>query len=307
MRCATLLPMSPEAIAETDVLDVRAPDGRTLHTQAAGPADGDLVIVHHGTPSSSLLAAWWAEDAAARGIRLVGYDRPGYGRSDSQPGRRIGDAAADTAAIADAYGADRFRTWGISGGGPHALACAALLPDRIIAAAALASVAPYGASGLDYLAGMGEDNVVEFELAIQGEGALRPRHAEQHQEMRQSTPDGLWEMLRTLLPDADLGVLTGEMATFMHQWMMRGFEAGYEGWLEDDLAFVSDWGFRVEDIKVPTLVVQGRLDLMVPFAHGEWLAAAIPGATARLSDTDGHLTLLRDLGPVHEWLLATPS
>src|SRR4051812_49628842 len=110
--------------------------------------------MHHGTPSGGAPARWMAQDAASRGALLVGYDRPGYGGSARNPGRTVGDAAADTAAIADAFGAQQFRTWGVSGGGPHALACAALLPDRVVAAACLASVAPYDAAGLDYLAGM---------------------------------------------------------------------------------------------------------------------------------------------------------
>src|SRR4051812_24324231 len=130
--------------------------------------------MHHGTPASGCPSGWMADDAAERGALLVGYDRPGYGGSTRQPGRSVADAAADTAAGAGAYGAHRFRTWGISGGGPHALACAALLPGRVISAASLASVAPYDADGLDFLAGMGTDNVEEFGVAAQGEKPLRP-------------------------------------------------------------------------------------------------------------------------------------
>ena len=259
--------------------------------------------MHHGTPACGLPSGWMADDAARRGARLVGYDRPGYGGSSRRPGRTVADAAADTAAIADAFGADRFRTWGISGGGPHSLACAALLPDRVIAAAALASVAPYDAEGLDFLAGMGEDNVVEFEAAAAGREQVLPLIETMREGLLSTTPESVAESMRSLLPPADAAVITGDFAVYLHESMTTGQQPGVEGWLDDDLAFVSDWGFRVEDISVPTLLLQGRQDLMVPFAHGEWLAARVPKADVRLTDDDGHLTLIADLGPVHDWLL----
>jgi pimeloyl-ACP methyl ester carboxylesterase len=290
------------AVAVTAEQDVRAPDGRTLRAYAAGPADGTLVVVHHGTPAGGLLAGWWVDDAAARGLRLVGYDRPGYGGSTRQPGRTIADAAGDAAAIADAYGADRFLTWGVSGGGPHALACAALSSDRVIAAAAVASVAPYDADGLDFLTGMGQDNIDEFGAALDGEDKLRPWLSAAREGVLSSTPDSLAETMRSLLPDADAAAMTGDVAVFLHRSMTSGQRAGVDGWLDDDLAFVAPWGFRVQDIRVPVLLLQGRLDLMVPFAHGEWLASHLPTATARLTDDDGHITLAADLGPVHDWL-----
>jgi pimeloyl-ACP methyl ester carboxylesterase len=278
-------------------------DGRTLTAYETGDPGGELVLVHHGCPGSGGLAPWWAEDAAARGIRLVGYDRPGYGGSDRHAGRAVADGAEDAAAIADALGVDRFRTWGVSGGGPHALACAALLPDRVVAAATLASVAPRDAHGLDWLAGMGEDNVDEFGCAADGESALRPYLAGQSAQLRLAAPNDLAEALRTLLPPVDLAVLTGEFAAYLHDNIVSGLAVGEEGWLDDDLAFIAGWGFDLAAIRVPVLVVQGRHDLMVPFAHGTWLAAHVPGCTPRLSETDGHLTLGADPGPVHDWLL----
>src|SRR4051794_3715114 len=107
--------------------DVTAPPGRILHVHEAGDREGLPGVVHHGTPTDGALFGRWVADAEQRGIRLIGYDRPGYGGSDPRRGRTVGDAAADTAAIADALAIDRFATWGISGGAPHALACAALL------------------------------------------------------------------------------------------------------------------------------------------------------------------------------------
>lgn len=295
------------AVAGARQETVTTPDGRTLRAYDAGDPDGALVIVHHGTPCSGLLAAPWACDAEQRGIRLVGFDRAGYGGSSRHPGRSVADVAADTAAVADAFGADRFRTWGVSGGGPHALACAALLPERVIAAACLAGVAPYDSPGLDWMAGMGQDNVEEFGAAVAGEAALRDYLEAARVAVLAATPQDLLELMRSLLPPADLAVLTGERAEFLHAWMTSGLQPGCVGWLDDDLAFTRPWGFALDTIEVPLLVMQGEQDLMVPFGHGRWLAAALPGAETVLSADDGHLTLLEDIGRVHSWLLAQPG
>jgi pimeloyl-ACP methyl ester carboxylesterase len=284
--------------------EVRTRDGRLLAVVDAGDPDGDLVLVHHGTPSSGKLASWWVDDAAARGIRLVGFDRPGYGASDRHPGRTVADVATDALAIADALGVGEFRTWGVSGGGPHALACAALLPDRILSAAALAPVAPYEAEGLDWFAGMGQDNLDEFGAANEGEEPLRPYLSAAREGMLAAGAEGLADEMRSLLPSADVAVLTGDVLQFMYDWIADGLAAGCEGWLDDDLAFVAPWGFDLDSIAVPVLLVQGRQDLMVPYAHAEWLIKRIPGVEPRLLEDQGHLSLLADLAPVHEWLLA---
>jgi len=282
--------------------DLRLAGGRRLHLYEAGDPAGELVIVHHGSPCSGILARWWADDAAARGLRLVGYDRPGYGGSDRQPGRSVADAAADAAAIADHFAVDRFRTWGASGGGPHALACAALLPDRVDAVATIASVAPYDGPGLDWLAGMGQDNRDEFAAAAAGEAALRPYLAHASAALLAAGPDALGQEMRSLLSAADAAVLSGDVAEFLYRWLAHGQRAGYQGWLDDDLAFVRDWGFDLATIRVPVLVLHGREDLIVPFTHGVWLATRVPSATAWLSDVDGHLTLITAIGSVHAWL-----
>ncbi|MBA2531414.1 MAG: alpha/beta hydrolase [Nocardioidaceae bacterium] len=128
--------MTPAASPARET-DITTPDGRRLQVYEAGEPGGEPVLVHHGTPGCGLLAEPWVTDAANRGIRLVSFARPGYGRSHRHPGRRVVDVAADAVAVADAFGFERFRTWGVSGGGPHALGCAAALPDRVIAAASL--------------------------------------------------------------------------------------------------------------------------------------------------------------------------
>jgi pimeloyl-ACP methyl ester carboxylesterase len=276
--------------------------GRTLHVYDEGDPSGPLVLAHHGTPSAGLLRNSWIEEAAARGLRLVGYDRPGYGGSDRQPGRTVADAADDAGRIADALGASRFLTWGASGGGPHALACAALLPDRVVAAAGIASVAPYDADGLDWSAGMGQDNLDEFGAAIAGPEPLGEFLGAARAGLLAASPEELAHEMRTLLPDVDAAALTGEFGHFMYTSMASSLRSGFEGWLDDDLAFVRGWGFDVESITVPVLIEQGRLDLMVPYPHGDWLAARVPGAEAWLKPEDGHVTLVASLESVLDWL-----
>ncbi len=283
---------------------VALPDGRSLHAYESGDPDGRLVVHHHGTPGSGLLRREWAEDAQQRGIRLVGYDRAGYGGSTRLAGRSVADVAADIAALADSLGAERFSTWGVSGGGPHALACAAALGDRVIAAAVLASAAPYDASGLDFLAGMGQDNIDEFGAALEGETALRSYLGPQTEGVLASTPDNLRDAMESLLPPVDKAALTGETAEYFHSSMTSGLRVSFDGWLDDDIAFVTAWGFSVSAIAVPTLVMQGEQDLMVPFAHGQWLAGAVPEATVRLLPDEGHVSLSAKVPDVHEWLIA---
>ncbi len=298
--------MSAEPLGTADAVprDVTLPDGRALRAYLTGDPAGLPVIVHHGTPCSGLLAPAWAADAAARGIRLIGFDRAGYGGSSRQPGRGVAEVAADTAALADTLGVHRFRTWGVSGGGPHALACAALLPDRVIAVASVAGIAPREADGLDWLAGMGQDNLDEFGAAHRGEVALRAYLASVRQALLSATPASLADAMDSLLPEVDRAALAHGMDQFVHAWMATGIRENADGWVDDDLAFVRDWGFDLGQVNVPTLVLQGEADLMVPKAHSSWLAAHVPGAQLRLEPGHGHLSLLDSIGTVHQWLLA---
>jgi pimeloyl-ACP methyl ester carboxylesterase len=292
------------SLAQVRQFVVDLPDGRSLHAYESGDPDGRLVVHHHGTPGSGLLRREWGDDARRRGIRLVGYDRAGYGASSRHAGRSVCDVAADIAALADSLGVDRFGTWGLSGGGPHALACAALLPNRVFGAVTVASVAPHDASGLDFLAGMGQDNLEEFGAAAEGEESLRPYLEAQTAGILASTPENLKDAMETLLPPVDKSALTGETADFFHSSMTSGLRQSCAGWVDDDLAFVTPWGFDVSSIAVPMLVMQGEQDLMVPFAHGQWLASAIPTATVRLLPDEGHISLASRILDVHEWLLS---
>jgi pimeloyl-ACP methyl ester carboxylesterase len=255
-----------------------------------------------GTPTSRHLYGPHVRDAAARGLRLISYDRPGYGGSSPQPGRTVADCAGDVRAICAELGVDRLATWGISGGGPHVLACAALLPDLVTAAASLASLAPYGADGLDYFAGMGQANVDYFRLFLTDEAAARAQTDEDREELLATQPEGVAKVLESLLAPADAAVLRGELAEYLTSSGQDGLAPGSQGWWDDNCT-VRPWGFDLAGITVPVLLLHGRQDMMVPFGHGEWLAAHIPGAEARLLDDDGHLTLLQNRVPeVHAWL-----
>jgi pimeloyl-ACP methyl ester carboxylesterase len=238
-------------------------------------------------------------------VRLVGYDRAGYGGSTRRPGRSVADVVGDVEAIADALGFERYATWGLSGGGPHALACAALCDERLVAAASLAGVGPWEAPGLDWLAGMGEGNIREFGLTVEGEDALRPALEEERGELVQTTPEQLREAMAPHLSPTDSNALTGELAEALHENMLHALEQNADGWVDDDLAFAKPWGFELAQIARPVLVLQGGDDLMVPPAHGEWLARNVPQAESRIDAAHGHLTLVQHLVPdVHEWLLS---
>lgn len=286
---------------------IKTPDGRTLAVQEGGDPDGKPVLAHNGTPNSRQLYAPHVADAAARGIRLIGYDRPGYGESSPHPGRSIASAAEDVRTICSALGISRLATWGVSGGGPHVLACAALLPDLVAAAASLASLAPYPAAGLDWFAGMGQENVDDFKLMMEDPAAAWAKAEKDREGMLSVSAADLHTQFATLLTPTDAAVMTGQVAEYLSLCVKDGLAPGVEGWTEDGKAMAEPWGFSVTDIAVPVLLMHGREDQFVPFGHGEWLAARIPGVDARLLDHDGHLTLTESrIGEVHDWLLSRP-
>jgi pimeloyl-ACP methyl ester carboxylesterase len=269
---------------------VQLPDGRRLDICVSGPAAGLPLVFHHGTPGAVTPIRALQRAAHARGLRLVTTSRPGYGDSTRQPGRSIVDAAADTEAALAAIGADRCLIAGWSGGGPHALACGA----RLGAAAAvlvIAGVAPYGAEGLDWMSGMGEENVAEFSAAIQGEDVLRSYLQPQGDLLRDITAADIVSSLQTVLPDVDRAEITGEFGEDMAASFREAVRAGVDGWLDDDLAFANPWGFSLDEISVPTMIWQGTADLMVPNSHGQWLASHLPAAMAHLEEGQGHLSI----------------
>ncbi len=276
-------------MSQTTVLSLT--DGRDLEVEVSGPEDAPVLLFSHGTPGGSSQYGGFARGCAERGLRLATWSRPGYGASSRRAGRTVADDVDDAAAVLDHVGADTCLVAGWSGGGPHALAAGALLPDRVRGVLCIAGVAPYDAEGLDFLAGMGEDNIEEFGQALQGEEPLRAWLENVRPELVAMTADDVVASLDTLLPPVDEAAVTGEFAEFLAVGFRQAVSVGIEGWLDDDLAFTRPWGFDLDAITVPTYLWQGSEDLMVPFAHGKWLAARIPGVTAHLEPGEGHLSV----------------
>jgi pimeloyl-ACP methyl ester carboxylesterase len=285
---------------------LRLPDGRRLDVTITGPADGTPLVFHHGTPGSMVQIRGMRQAAHERGLRMVTYSRAGYGDSTRLPGRTVASVVDDVAAMLDHIDADRCVVGGWSGGGPHALATAALLPTRVAGALVVAGVAPYEAEGLDFLAGMGEANIEEFGALAQGEAAVRPALEEAAVVMRRGDTAAVVESLATLLPEVDLAALTDDFGVDMATHLAEGLRLGVDGWLDDGLAFLRPWGFDLDAITVPTFLWQGTEDLMVPCTHGKWLADHIPGVTAHLEQGQGHLSLaVGTIGPILDELVTT--
>ena len=273
----------------TETLDVQIPDGRTIEVLTAGDPDGFPWLFHGGSPSAAAPYAYLDDVARSLGLRMVTYSRPGYGGSTPRPAPgRYADDVADSVGVLDALGIDEFITLGWSGGGPRALACAALLPDRCRAATSLAGVAPADGDGLDWFAGMAPSGVASLRAAAQGRAAK--------------------ERYEATTTDAEPGFTDRDRAMFDGPWswilevVHPALAAGPAALVDDDLAYVAPWGFDPADVAVPLLIVHGGADLMVPGAHGVWLAEHCPTAELWLRPEDGHLSILNSAAAALEWL-----
>ncbi len=275
--------------------------GRILRVLEDGDPRGRPIFVLHGTPGSRLLYREHVEDAARHGVRLIGYDRPGYGGSTPVPGRSVVDAAHDVRAVANALHLDRFAVWGHSGGGAHALACAAALPERLVAATSLAGDAPYRevtAEGGDWFQGMSEWHRKFFHAMLSDPHAL-----DQLSVPEVPTRAEFRERLSSILSDVDRAALTDELVDYAMASEAEGQRAGLAGGRDDSLAELAPWGFDLAAVRVPLQIWHGKHDRFVPFAHGQWLAAHLPQADAHLEAEEGHLSLFeRRIPDVHEWL-----
>ena len=265
--------------------DLALSDGRTLHVYdacARGAEDGLAVVWHHGTPNIGAPPEPLFAAAARNGIRWISYDRPGYGGSTRRPGRSVGSAAEDVSAVADALSLDRFAVMGASGGGTHALAAAALLPERVLGVVCAAGLAPFDAEGLDWFGGMAPAGAAELRASVQGGPAL--------EELLAAT-----EFDPEIFTEADHAALAGDWS-----WLAavagKGTEQGTVGMVDDDLAYVSPWGFAPAEVTVPTLILHGGEDRVVPSAHGEWLARRCPSAELWRRPDDGHVSVLGGSG-----------
>jgi pimeloyl-ACP methyl ester carboxylesterase len=271
--------------------EVRLQDGRALRVHDSGAQEPEVLTVlwHHGTPQTGALLAPLLDAAVARGIRLVSYGRPSYGGSTPLVGRNVASAAGDVRQIVDALGISRFAVMGASGGGPHALACAALLPDRVSAVVSLAGLAPFAADGLDWFAGMIDDGAA-LRAALLGRAAR-----EVFEATAEFNPSSFIERDYAALEGAwaSLGADAGAAAA-----------AGGSGQIDDDLAYVAPWGFAVTDITAPVLLVQGGADRVIPPAHADWLLRNLRHAELWLRPNDGHVSILDTCPVAMDWLRA---
>ena len=269
--------------------EVTARDGRRLLVHDSHPDEPDRTVVvwHHGTPNVGAPPTPLREASDRLGLRWVGHDRPGYGGSDPHPGRAVADVASDVEDLADALGVGRFLVLGHSGGGPRALACAALLGDRVRATAAVSSPAPYDAEGLDFLAGMAPAGVAEHRAAARGRAALEALDGDE--------PD-------IGFTPGDEEALGGRWAWFL-EVVGAANDGSPEGGLADSLAAVRPWGFDVADVTGPLLLVHGDADRMVPPSHSRWLADRAPSAELWLRPGDGHITVMDAAEDVLAWLV----
>jgi pimeloyl-ACP methyl ester carboxylesterase len=281
-------------LAGESLRTLERPDGRVVAYAVWGDRDGFPILSLHGTPGSRL-ERWPHEELYARlGVYYVTHDRAGYGRSTRRPGRGVADEVDDVAAIADELGFERFGVAGGSGGGPHSLACAALLPDRVVRAACVVGVAPFGPDGLEreeWLAGMDASNVREFEWAEAGEDVLTRELEGEHARMKERVADDPSRILEGFnLSESDREELKRpERMQIIRESVFEQCANGVGGWVDDDLAMLHPWGFDPTTISVPTLVHYGATDVLVPPAHGAWLAAHVPGCIVKVDDVAGHV------------------
>ncbi|GEP37629.1 alpha/beta hydrolase [Nocardioides psychrotolerans] len=283
-------------------LDVTTADGRTLEVLVEGDPEGYPWLYHSGSPSAAVPFAAVDEAARSQGLRMITCSRPGYGgssprRAEQGPPRMVDDVA-DAVTVLDHLGVGDFVTLGWSGGGPRALACAALLPARCRAAASLAGVAPYDAAGLDWSAGMAPENVAEYAAAEQGVDAYAAYLTTEFLPVMRASADDLIEAMGTLLTPVDRAALDRPYADYLSRTFRRAGAQGVVGVRDDGLAAAAPWGFDVASISVPVAIWQGRQDAMVPYAHGAWLAAHVPGATPHLLEDEGHLSLVARLDTI---------
>jgi pimeloyl-ACP methyl ester carboxylesterase len=269
-------------------LDIELPGGRVLHAYQQDVEADTSVLWHHGTPNIGAPPLPLFTASARLGLGWFSYDRPGYGGSTPLPERNVASAAEDAAAVADALEISRFAVAGHSGGGPHALACAALLPDRVAAVVIAAGLAPFSADGLDWFAGMITSGEASLRAALEG-----PDAKDQY-EMSGVEYDPEFTA-------SDLAALSGAWS-WLDDVVGPAIEAGPGGLIADDLAYVKPWGFNPAEISAPVLFIHGGKDRIVPSTHGEWLADRCPTGELRLSPEDGHISILNSAVSALEWL-----
>jgi len=281
------------------VTSVTSSWGGRLEVLQSGPPDGFPLLFHSGTPSGAAPFPLLDDAATRHGLRVVTYSRPGYGSSDPRPSPgTMADDFTDAITVLDALELGDFVTMGWSGGGPRALACAALAPGRCRGAAIFAGVAPVDADGLDWMGGMGAENVAEFGAARRGADELEAWLNENGAPLFGASAGDLADGMGDLIPPADRAALDGPVGEHVAASFHAAGRQGVRGWRDDDLTEVVPWGFDLASIRVPVAVWQGAHDRMVPLAHGHWLVEHIPDCHARVDLDEGHLSLVDDIDRV---------
>jgi pimeloyl-ACP methyl ester carboxylesterase len=272
-------------------VDVGTDDGRALHAYYVGPtgrSDELVVLWHHGTPNTGAPPEPLFEAARSLGIRWIGYDRPSYGGSTPHPGATVASAADDARQVADQLGVGRFAVFGHSGGGPRALACGALLSDRVLAVVSISAPAPWPADGLDFFEGMSDGSVRELQAAVRGRAEL-----EEVLAANEFDPESFIA--------ADYAALDGTWSWF-NGIVQAATANGLDGMVQDDVTAMAPWGFDLREVAAPTLIMHGTADRMVPSGHAEWLAAHCPVAELRLQPGQGHISVLDSAPTALDWL-----
>jgi pimeloyl-ACP methyl ester carboxylesterase len=281
--------------------EARTSDGRTLAFVERGAADGVPVLVCHGTPGSRFTRHPDTTLYERHGVRMVAYDRPGYGKSDPHIGRSVADAAADIATIADELGFEYFVVVGGSGGAPHALACGALLGDRLLRVGALVTPAPSDSPDFDFFTDLADINVKEFAAAVEGREAIEA-HLQPYVDQLRRDPDAVFDEVAAELPEVDRELFARpEFRAVSRESWGEAVRQGVRGWADDDLAFAKPWGFELEDVGAEVRLWQGELDVLAPRSHGEYVASRLPNARFELLEGGGHF-LDEEWGIVLDWL-----
>ena len=264
-------------------------DGRELEILDNGINSDQAIIFHHGTPGHATAWLSWLDEAAAAGVRALSYSRAGYGTSDRNPGRSVISINSDIAQVLDGKGINKFVAIGWSGGGPHALANT--FEPRNVGAISLAGVGAFGVDDLNFLEGMGPENHDEFGAALKGEAVITQWMNDNAVAMKNVSGNDIREAFGGLIGDADKDVLEGATADAMAATMRSGLAVSFDGWIDDDLVFITHWGFDLAAITKPVILWQGDQDLMVPHAHSYWLEKHIPTAKLTFIPGHGHISL----------------
>jgi pimeloyl-ACP methyl ester carboxylesterase len=294
-------------VQQDGYLKVETADGRTISVETSGAAAGRPVVLFHGTPGSRSGPKPRSSVLYRLGVRLITYDRPGYGDSDRLPGRSVVSAADDVRAIVDRLELEAFSVVGRSGGGPHALACAAALGPKVVnRAAVMVSVAPADATGLDWFDGMVGDNVGEFSAADDVEDLTE--HLTERARTILDNPDSLVEHLRGLMTPPDRRVVAdGSIRRLLAETYTEALKSGPYGWIDDIVALRRPWGFELADIESPVLLWHGAEDNFAPVGHTRWMAEHIPGAKTCVQSGAAHFGAMEILPDLLNWLLERTS